>query len=303
MKRDLKYLLMIVLMLLFLCVVSVMNACGATFNGNKNVNKNTTITDEWIVNGDLSINSNITLTVSEGAFLYVFGNVTLGAEAMLNVSEGSKVVIEGNCEFGGRSALGLGLIPHMAGIEGEDAIIIIKGDVSSWRNKDIDNDADDGIKIYVFGDGGDVIDGGKTYDDYVEDKKTDPNLQEVSALMPIELTYFTAQQEGDEIVFEWETASEVENDGFEVMCSYFGFEFFEISKKIKGAGTSSVSHSYTFRWKPKESGLYYFVLRQTDFNGDEMLSDVIVVDFEKKIGDGIYYQNGKIMHKGNQIRF
>jgi len=91
--------------------------------------------------------------------------------------------------------------------------------------------------------------------------------------LPIELSYFTVTQDGGNILFVWETATETNNDYFTIEQSFDGVSFHEVAQ-IAGAGTSSTSNYYEYSMPAAFSGLMYFRLKQTDYNGDYSYSDV-----------------------------
>ena len=92
-------------------------------------------------------------------------------------------------------------------------------------------------------------------------------------LLPIELSYFTISQNGEDILFEWETATETNNDYFTIEQSIDGISFHEVAR-ISGAGTTSLSNSYDYSLPATFNGLMYFRLKQTDYNGDYSYSQV-----------------------------
>ena len=104
------------------------------------------------------------------------------------------------------------------------------------------------------------------------------------SLLPIELSYFSVVQNGESSIdFEWETATETNNDYFTIEQSFDGISFHEVAQ-IAGAGTSSTSNSYEYSMLATFSGLMYFRLKQTDYNGDYSYSDVQTIF----VGDNEY---------------
>ncbi|MBO7054261.1 MAG: hypothetical protein J6W37_02620 [Bacteroidales bacterium] len=95
-----------------------------------------------------------------------------------------------------------------------------------------------------------------------------------AGVLPIELSLFTATQQGENILFRWETATETNNDFFTIEQSFDGVSFHEVAQ-IAGAGTSSSSNSYEYSKPVTFSGLMYFRLKQTDYNGEFSYSEVI----------------------------
>jgi hypothetical protein len=84
--------------------------------------------------------------------------------------------------------------------------------------------------------------------------------------LPITLINFTAKYKHGEVIVDWETASEINNDYFSIERSENGFDFNEIGK-IKGAGNSSHEISYRYSDNSPLKGDNYYRLTQTDFDG------------------------------------
>jgi hypothetical protein len=95
--------------------------------------------------------------------------------------------------------------------------------------------------------------------------------------LPITLTSFTAKAVNQSVLLNWNTASEDNNDYFEVLHSADGKTFSAIGK-VKGAGTSKVSNDYSLVDENPFVGTNYYKLVQHDFDGKTSSSDVISVD-------------------------
>ncbi|MBR3981065.1 MAG: BspA family leucine-rich repeat surface protein [Bacteroidales bacterium] len=95
--------------------------------------------------------------------------------------------------------------------------------------------------------------------------------------LPIELSYFTVTQDGGNILFVWETATETNNDYFTIEQSIDGVSFHEVAQ-IAGAGTSSTNNYYEYSMLATFSGLMYFRLKQTDYNGDYSYSNIQAIN-------------------------
>jgi len=96
--------------------------------------------------------------------------------------------------------------------------------------------------------------------------------------LPIELVRFTAACQGtDRVELTWITASEVNNDYFTVERSEDGivWEAFEV---LLGAGNSSSQLTYKATDYNPFSGITYYRLTQTDFDGNFESFDPIVSD-------------------------
>ena len=84
--------------------------------------------------------------------------------------------------------------------------------------------------------------------------------------LPVELTAFTAQADGDQVLLNWATAREIDNDYFEVQRSLDGLTF-EVIGTVAGAGTIDLPQAYVFRDREPGTGVNYYRLRQVDFGG------------------------------------
>jgi hypothetical protein len=97
--------------------------------------------------------------------------------------------------------------------------------------------------------------------------------------LPVELSAFTASAAGATAVqAAWSTASETDNDYFNVERSVDGKAFTTVGT-LSGAGTSSRSHSYSFLdvTLPAQVNTLYYRLRQVNTNGRATYSPVRVV--------------------------
>ncbi len=96
------------------------------------------------------------------------------------------------------------------------------------------------------------------------------------AILPIELLSFNAKEINEKTVqLEWDTASEINNDYFEVEKSFDGIDFTAVGI-IKGAGNSTINLKYVFE-DINESGnpLNYYRLAQVDYDLTKTYSETI----------------------------
>ncbi|UOQ71658.1 T9SS type A sorting domain-containing protein [Hymenobacter cellulosilyticus] len=94
--------------------------------------------------------------------------------------------------------------------------------------------------------------------------------------LPVELVSFNAARQAGAVQLQWTTASEKNNDRFEVQRSDNGQQYTTIST-VRGAGTSTNATSYSFRDAEPLSGVSYYRLRQVDQDGTSSYSPVRVV--------------------------
>jgi hypothetical protein len=113
-----------------------------------------------------------------------------------------------------------------------------------------------------------------------------PIFQSVE-ILPVELVSFTGRLEGNYTILNWETASEFNNDLFEIERSVDVNDFEKIGT-IKGHGNSNIPLAYQFTDQLTTSGTYYYRLKQIDFDGTTSYSNIIAVYFEFDVQIMVY---------------
>ena len=96
--------------------------------------------------------------------------------------------------------------------------------------------------------------------------------------LPITLLDFTAEKEGRKVLLNWSTASEENNDRFEIEKTNDGINW-EIIQSVKGNNHTNGIVKYTEMDKNPFSGTNYYRLKQIDYNGEFTLSAVRSVLF------------------------
>lgn len=106
--------------------------------------------------------------------------------------------------------------------------------------------------------------------------------------LPVELLTFTAKpEENKRVRCDWVTASEINNDFFTVERSKDGVSFEPIGM-VDGSGTTSAISAYYFYDHSPYSGLSYYRLMQTDFDGTQSWSHIIAVRLDSDNNIVIY---------------
>ena len=110
------------------------------------------------------------------------------------------------------------------------------------------------------------------------------NLSEVETVvaLPVELTTFDATTDGSSMMLRWETASEVDNTGFEVQhrapdavpdaWANAGF--------VEGNGNTTESKQYSYRLDDLAPGTHTFRLKQMDRDGSFDYSESVEIDVQ-----------------------
>ncbi|MFH2143330.1 MAG: hypothetical protein ABIJ97_12975 [Bacteroidota bacterium] len=99
------------------------------------------------------------------------------------------------------------------------------------------------------------------------------------ATLPVELISFTGYLEDNVVKLVWSTASEINNDFFQVEKSQNGFDY-NILSIVKGNGTTNSINNYTAFDDIPAKGTTYYRLKQIDFDGKFEYSDLISVNYQ-----------------------
>ncbi|MFH1004832.1 MAG: hypothetical protein V1781_04990, partial [Bacteroidota bacterium] len=103
----------------------------------------------------------------------------------------------------------------------------------------------------------------------------------ICAILPIELLSFNATAQKDKTVkTQWTTASEIDNDYFTVESAVApspnGEGWGEVGT-VKGAGNSNTTLNYVFNDEHPYTGVSYYRLKQTDYDGKITYSQIVAV--------------------------
>ena len=101
------------------------------------------------------------------------------------------------------------------------------------------------------------------------------------SMLPVELTSFTATAKAGKVNLIWNTATEINNSGFEIERSFDGNSFVTVGF-VKGNGTTTQPKSYSYTDAIELQGIenIYYRLKQVDYNGAINYSDVVSVLFD-----------------------
>lgn len=142
------------------------------------------------------------------------------------------------------------------------------------------------------------------------------------SVLPIEMKSFDISNTGDAVMLHWVTASEENNDYFEIERSGDGLDYFPIAR-ISGAGNSRDEIEYSYHDDHATKGINYYRIKQVDFDGKFSYSesrsaslkqgksfDILPTVAHDIIGiytdlDNydvhIYNQSGQLMHQWNSL--
>lgn len=114
---------------------------------------------------------------------------------------------------------------------------------------------------------------------------------DVQSTLPVALTQFEGLVSGEEIALSWETATEINNDYFQVERKV-GQGAFERIGIVTGVGNSEESQTYQFTDPAPTRDLNYYRLKQVDFDGQfEYSRSILVNNIKQGINLGEFYPN------------
>ncbi|MBK6989418.1 MAG: T9SS type A sorting domain-containing protein [Bacteroidetes bacterium] len=96
-------------------------------------------------------------------------------------------------------------------------------------------------------------------------------------VLPVELLSFDAKPVDDNVILNWSTASEINNNYFEVEKSNDGKEF-KTFQFVSGAGNSTIQNDYSTVDESPSPGINYYRLKQVDFDGTIAYSPIVAVE-------------------------
>jgi hypothetical protein len=95
--------------------------------------------------------------------------------------------------------------------------------------------------------------------------------------IPVELVSFGASVQGNSVNLTWQTATELNNSGFEIQRKTENSNWNKIGF-VEGAGTTTETRSYSFSDAYSGQGTVSYRLKQIDFDGTSTYSKVVNVD-------------------------
>lgn len=244
-----------------------------TFTGNVivDVANNTTIT----ISNNVNITGNFPITGGPGSVLSVTGNKTLNVTGNLgnnnnngvtyNVQAAGDAIIVGGTLFG----------KNNTAFSGSGSI--------SGGTLDVKNGSTCGSPCPVTGGFSNCI---------------SSNAFCTSFNVPIDLLFFKASRGLNNVFLSWATTSELNFDYFDIEKSTDGANFISIAV-VKGNGTTTDRHDYSFNDEKPLIGKNYYRLKSVDFDGYSEYFDIAMVEFDSKKGF-IVYPNP--VQSGNEIK-
>lgn len=104
--------------------------------------------------------------------------------------------------------------------------------------------------------------------------------------LPIELLYFNGLNEQSYNTFSWSTSTEINNDYFTLEKTTDAVNFIDVAK-INGAGNSNTVQYYSIIDYHPTEGMWYYRLKQTDFDGKYSYSKLLAINVPSQLSDNI----------------
>jgi len=109
-------------------------------------------------------------------------------------------------------------------------------------------------------------------------------------IVPVELTSFTASVSEGSVILNWTTATEINNQGFEIERTTPGQSWTQIGY-VPGFGTTTEPKTYSLIDANVVTGSYSYRLKQIDYDGTFSYSDEIEVEVDFAPNNYALFQN------------
>ena len=106
------------------------------------------------------------------------------------------------------------------------------------------------------------------------------SVNSVTSPLPITLISFTASVVGGSVKLDWSTAAEIDNDYFTVQRSKDG-DTWDSVQRVAGSGNSSGTSVYVAYDRTPYTGISYYRLVQTDFDGKQSYSSILSISIQQ----------------------
>lgn len=111
-------------------------------------------------------------------------------------------------------------------------------------------------------------------------------FEDLNGPLPVELTSFTASVNQNDVILKWQTATERNNSGFEILRKNLPFNHLQGGEEkgwvvigfVQGQGTTTEENNYSFTDEDLERGNYSYKLSQVDYNGTRTESEIVKVE-------------------------
>ncbi len=227
-------------------------------NLTMNANSETQLANVNTVGGNVTLNKGLTIDGS----LAIEGSLTVNSSGNLYIN--GAVTVETDFTTGGD------LFGKAVG-SGQYGTIAIQGVTTIYGSGNLNDNLD-------FCDAGEPAGGADNF--WGNADATVTYCENTGETLPVEWLAFEASPGPSGVDLMWMTAVEENNDFFTVERSVDA-NFYEELARVKGEGNSSEPTMYEATDDTPPSGRIYYRIRQTDFDGQQSLSNQVEVMFEQ----------------------
>ena len=261
-------------------IVTLTDPTSFGSNGTLNVKGTLTLT------GNVSLGNNFTLSVS-GTFnlngnLNVVNNLqvtvtgTFKVSGYLEVENNATIDISGTMDVGGNASFDNNGTIHFS----SGGTLNVTGNLTGNSNSQL------------TGTGTLNLGGANSFDG------TPAVTVTIKSGLPVELISFGGIISNNQVILNWSTASETNNDFFTIYKSIDGINYEEM-QTIAGAGNSNVVLNYKFIDENPFNGVTYYKLKQTDFNGNYKYVGITTCNFKENQDSNFKFANPVINNNMN----
>lgn len=262
---------------------------GISINGNPTID----VGGSLVVNGNATISGNSGMIIGPKGEVLIKGNLNESGSSVLSVGGGGIIGVNGDVNFA-NSNLNMSGNSQMF-VDGDFSLeygnstmngeLTINGDLNIvWTNNGGANHFVGSGALTVYGDfhcqDGNTVSGEPCISQFTSGSFSIGSVKKGSGQyenpLPIVLSAFTASAQTNSVNVYWTTESEQNNDYFTIYRSADGDIFEEIGI-VAGAGNSTYTINYSFTDYYPLSGVSYYMLKQTDYNGEFKFSSKVAV--------------------------
>jgi hypothetical protein len=113
---------------------------------------------------------------------------------------------------------------------------------------------------------------------------------ETTASLSVNWLHFEAKTQNKSVLINFGTATETNNDYFEIQHATDGSTF-ETIAQIKGNGTSNIPHDYRYLHQNIAAGTHFYRLKQVDIDGKYSFSAIVKTTLEQTLLPIVVYPN------------
>jgi len=244
---------------------------GSNYNLTLSTSSNMTANANVTFGGALVVQNNATLTINSGDTLRV-GSASFTNNSVLVINSGGVLIVYGNMTASNNNG---------STVNGK---IIVYGNITASNNATFVGSGS------VSATGTTSTNNGATF--FGSQGSCSNCTVSGSSPLPVELIYFSATTEKNQVILNWASATETNNDHFTIERSQDALKFEELARIDSKAenGNSLLKLAYSYSDTKPLAGTSYYRLKQTDHNGKFETFDLVSVSFirDKNITFTIY---------------